>query len=257
MALIHYNGSVTANTIVVGGTGKGIFNDSADSDNLTTVNINFGTLSKSNPIYVVGESLTLGQGSAAATAVAGNGNQITTVPGNRTFIQEQARAAGAISGDQADTPITAAIATQFEGTLAAGGATRLLVSGHGKAQITLDDKVYTIALDELSFPFLHGGAIEVLPGGVIQYIGIVNSTTSGHVNFAPVTYYSGASAPATQAISLNAGQGLISIADSTQEEQDITIRLNHTDFPLALDSTQTAEFKGTGVGFGYEANTVA
>ena len=256
MALIHYNGSVTANTIVVGGTGKGIFKDSADDDNLTTVNINFGTLSKSNPIYVVGESLTLGQGSAAATAVAGNGRQITTVPGNRTFIQDQARAAGAISSDQEGTPITAAVATQFEGTLAAGGATRLLISGHGKAQITLDDKVYTLALDELSFPFLHGGAIEVLPGSIIQYIGIVNSTTTDDVNFSPVTYYSGASAPDTQAISLNTGQGLVSISDTNQAEEDITIRLNHTEFPLVLDATQSIEFKGTGVGFGYETVTV-
>ena len=158
---------------------------------------------------------------------------------------------------QAETPITAGIATQFEGMLAAGANTRLLISGHGKGRITLAGKVYTIALDELSFPFLHGGAIEVLPGSVIQYIGIVNSTTSGDVNFSPVTYYEGTGAPATQAISLNGGQGIVSIADSTQGEQDITIRLNHTQFPLVLDSTQTATFKGTGIGFGYRPDTVA
>ena len=257
MALIHYNGSVTANTIVIGGTGKASFRDASDSGSLTTVELNLGTLTKSNPIYVVGETLTLSQGAAAATAVAGNGSQITTVPNNRGFIQDQARAAGAISDAQAEATLTAGIATQFEGSLAAGTNTRLLVSGHGKAQISLAGKVYTIALDELSFPFLHGGALEVLPGSVVQYIGIVNSTTSGDVNFSPVTYYEGDGAPATQAISLNGGQGLISISDSTQGEQDITIRLNHTQFPLVLDSTQTATFKGTGIGFGYRPDTVA
>ena len=258
MALIHYQAGVVANSIVIGGSGKATIANS--SNERQVVSLDMGTLSQRNPIYVAGEDFTMGQGSAAITAVADNYNQLTTIINTRTYIQDIARSARAIGAVQT---VTGNIASQFEGVLAAGTNTRLWIAGHGKAKLTFGNKEIILALDELAFPFLHGGEVEVLPGSILQYTDVSNAPLTGGgtagFNYLPTTFVEGGAGSASEAgqgVDLISGQGVIRVEDETDGEQDITLRLNQAEYPVVLDTTQTPIFKGSGIGFGINLQAV-
>ena len=108
----------------------------------------------------------------------------------------------------------------------------------------------------MAFPFLHNGAIEVLPGSYLAELDITDSTTGGEINNRALTYADVVGHEGAQGINLSSGQGVITLNDETDGELDVTVRLNQVAYPITLETSQTPVFKGSAVGLWYDAVTV-
>ena len=252
MALIASNSTVPLNVKIVGGSGKGTFTPNATDRR--SVEVDFGALK--SPLYVGSHNLELGQGSFVITddAVTSAATAASTAAADILEI-------GLITSDQ-----TAAsnVGVFFEGSIpaATGTGQRAFIAGSGKISFDIGDphdggKTFVVALDELAFPFLHNGAIEVLPGSYLAELDITDSTTATEINNRAVTYADIVGHEGAQGIDLSSGQGVITLNDTTDNELDVTVRLNQVAYPITLETSQTPVFKGSAVAFGYSAVTVS
>lgn len=256
MATITWEGTLPTDAFVaIGGQGKASYTVPRTDGKDHVVNFDLGSLSVDTPIFFSagsGVRVELGKGSFISTHDTADADIW------EFNAQVFAQSNRAISEDQG---ITVPPGFQTEGVLAASTTgQRCILSGTGKAMITVGGNDYYLALDELKYPFIHTAAITVLPGSLIGHAAVVNSSTSGDINLVGNTHY--ADSPvvgdAASPRAVVSGQGKFTLTDSTDGISDVVVRSSRTSgFPIQLGTTQGLSTEGTGIIFSTTSTTVA